>query len=57
MLNPKVMKDYLDNNLLKAIIEEYKKDNEFDSEVELIQLSIFIGFIEVEDWLEYYLDK
>lgn len=54
MLNPKVMKDYLDNNLLKAIIEEYKKDNEFDSEVELIQLSIFIGFIEVEDWLEYY---
>lgn len=54
MLNPKVLKGYLDNNLLKEIIEEYKKDIELNPEIELVQISLFIGFVEVEDWLEYY---
>lgn len=54
MLNPKVLKGYLDNNLLKEIVEEYKKDIELNPDIELVQISLFIGFVEVEDWLEYY---
>lgn len=54
MLNPKVVQGYLDNKLLKEIVDEYKKDIELNPEIELVQLSIFVSFIEIEDWLEYY---
>ena len=52
MLNSKIIKGYLDNKLLKEIISEYKES--LSSDFSLIQLFLFIGFIEVEDWLEYY---
>ena len=54
MLNPKNLTGYLDNSLLKSIISEYLDDIKNNSDFELIQLSIFIGFIEIEDWLEHF---
>ena len=55
MLSPKITKGYLDNKLLKEIISEYKES--LSSDFSIIQLSIFVGFIEIEEWLEYYYDN
>ena len=54
MLKPKNLKGFLDYNLLKSIISEFVEEQKEDSEFELIQLSIFTGFSEIEDWLNYY---